>query len=781
MSKFLFTVWPLTGHIHPNLAIATELRKVGHQVAFYTGSHARGMVEGAGFQCFPLRKVDENLIEEMFLSPRGIQSASANPFQLRDRWRVITILSTALLILSLLLVFALTSRHSAVLARAAAEKSAAGESDARQLAESRQREAEKATIAANLAQANERTQRDIAVQQRDLAIARQLAVRSQSLLADRSQDDESAALLAIASIRIKPTFENDFALRQATSLLPVQVFAVSTGPSVFSIALSPGAHYLATGSSNGNVVRVFSLRRGKEIDELDIDGPCRALAFSPDDEYLAASGKDNIYIKLPRIKEKPQRIHYSSPFLSFTKDRRYLIAGSALFELPTGREVIRFSAAEKTSHAQISRDGETLFIQKSDGRITISDISSGKEIQKIEHLLGAEVKANFVNNGQYVAALNDWETAGVYDVSSGKEITRVKEDSPIQLMALTPGGRPSLFLTVSSGNMRMVQNPGGSELWRLHSDVVEAYFTPDGKRLVTQGLSAARVFEAFDGKEVAHVTCHGGSMYASAVDESGKYLATACNKVGDDPGERVIRVFEMAPASGSNGPELTKRSRRQTHLDSAGIRLGEHYRQEGAGPPSFDEVVRVVDATKGRLVSRVHHSEGTSVATFSPDSRYVALGGVFGAVGVYVIQTGKLQCRYSQEHNDIGVIVFSGNSRRFAVESRGTVTILEVANCEVISKIQPPHGRDAHDPKLNFDGSVLTTFGRETMGPFVVSAAQDLTDRYSLDPVEMIRDACARVTRNLTRAEWTEYVGGSAPFQKVCPNLQSRSSEGNVR
>ncbi len=87
MSKFLFTVWPLTGHIHPNLAIATELEKLGHRVAFFTGSHARAMVEGAGFACFPLRKVNENLIEEMFLSPRGIQSASANPFQLRDRWR----------------------------------------------------------------------------------------------------------------------------------------------------------------------------------------------------------------------------------------------------------------------------------------------------------------------------------------------------------------------------------------------------------------------------------------------------------------------------------------------------------------------------------------------------------------------------------------------------------------------------------------------------------------------------------------------------------------------
>ena len=41
------------------------------------------MVAGRGQD----ERVDEDLIEEMFLSPRGIQSASANPFHLRDRWR----------------------------------------------------------------------------------------------------------------------------------------------------------------------------------------------------------------------------------------------------------------------------------------------------------------------------------------------------------------------------------------------------------------------------------------------------------------------------------------------------------------------------------------------------------------------------------------------------------------------------------------------------------------------------------------------------------------------
>ena len=86
MSRFLFTVWPLTGHLHPNLSIATELARMGHQVAFYTGAKFRTLVESEGFQHFPLQKVNEAYIDEMFMSPRGIQGA-AGPWRRRAMWR----------------------------------------------------------------------------------------------------------------------------------------------------------------------------------------------------------------------------------------------------------------------------------------------------------------------------------------------------------------------------------------------------------------------------------------------------------------------------------------------------------------------------------------------------------------------------------------------------------------------------------------------------------------------------------------------------------------------
>jgi MGT family glycosyltransferase len=59
MARFLFTVWPLTGHIYPNLSLAVALRRRGHAVAFYTGAQMRAQVERQGCEHLPFTAVDE--------------------------------------------------------------------------------------------------------------------------------------------------------------------------------------------------------------------------------------------------------------------------------------------------------------------------------------------------------------------------------------------------------------------------------------------------------------------------------------------------------------------------------------------------------------------------------------------------------------------------------------------------------------------------------------------------------------------------------------------------
>ncbi len=65
MARFLFTVWPFAGHVHPAIGIAHALKTRGHEVAFYTGGTVRSLVESEGFRLFPFKNVDERKISTL--------------------------------------------------------------------------------------------------------------------------------------------------------------------------------------------------------------------------------------------------------------------------------------------------------------------------------------------------------------------------------------------------------------------------------------------------------------------------------------------------------------------------------------------------------------------------------------------------------------------------------------------------------------------------------------------------------------------------------------------
>ncbi|WP_341716235.1 glycosyltransferase [Micromonospora sp. FIMYZ51] len=95
MGRFLVTCWPFTGHVLPQLSIATALRERGHEVAFYTGETARDTIESAGFPVFGFSAVDERLAYSLVgMLEQGWPDSRPKPGLLRDtlrRWLVETI------------------------------------------------------------------------------------------------------------------------------------------------------------------------------------------------------------------------------------------------------------------------------------------------------------------------------------------------------------------------------------------------------------------------------------------------------------------------------------------------------------------------------------------------------------------------------------------------------------------------------------------------------------------------------------------------------------------
>jgi MGT family glycosyltransferase len=83
MARFLFTVWPFSGHIHPNLAVAQALRERGHEVAFYTGRQAQPLIECEGFRCFPFQHVDGEHVEKMVRTLDSMSLRISNPLKVK--------------------------------------------------------------------------------------------------------------------------------------------------------------------------------------------------------------------------------------------------------------------------------------------------------------------------------------------------------------------------------------------------------------------------------------------------------------------------------------------------------------------------------------------------------------------------------------------------------------------------------------------------------------------------------------------------------------------------
>jgi MGT family glycosyltransferase len=68
MSRFLFAIWPLSGHVHPQMVIATALRARGHEVAFYSGAGARPVLDAEGLPLFPFERVSEERVREIVVT-----------------------------------------------------------------------------------------------------------------------------------------------------------------------------------------------------------------------------------------------------------------------------------------------------------------------------------------------------------------------------------------------------------------------------------------------------------------------------------------------------------------------------------------------------------------------------------------------------------------------------------------------------------------------------------------------------------------------------------------
>jgi len=151
------------------------------------------------------------------------------------------------------------------------------------------------------------------------------------------------------------------------------------------------------------------------------------------------------------------------------------------------------------------------------------------------------------------------------------------------------------------------------------------------------------------------------------------------------------------------------------------------------------------------------HDQTVSAVAFNPDGKYVVSGGDTTA-RVWEASTGREAARMIHDAEVTSIAFSPDGNHVISGSGDNTGRVWEAfSGREVVRLI--------HD-------DIVTAVAFSPDGRYVVSGSNDNTARiWYWQHAKLIENVCAFLPRNLTRAEWQQYIGDGLPYEAVCPNL----------
>lgn len=499
---------------------------------------------------------------------------------------------------------------------------------------------------------------------------------------------------------------------------------------ILAVTFSQDGQYLATASLDGiaylwrdwknpsNKNLVVPLRHG---------GPVTDVAFSPDSKYLATASSDNSarVWDATNGNEFTRLIHRDEVnAIAFSPDKKFLLVTASLdgtarvWELNSDRTVALMRHNAKVNAMALSYDGRHIATASNDKTVRIWSATSGYQELVLRPLEGAVMAVTFSQNGEYLAAVssnNKGKNVTVWNVVSGRKIWQSPPEQNIDSVAFSPDGK---YLATTSSYI--------AELWsiltgnKLHirtmehkQYIISVVFSQDSKYLVTASRdNTACVWDVSTGQKVMP-SCLEHSAFVEAVafsqDKDRKLLATASR-------DGKVKVSQIP------GKELNELSL-YWPVTSVVFSPNSQY----LVTVSNDNIVRVWEATKKneKPTATIKHVAPVTAVSFSPDGKYLATASKDSTVRVWETTSDKKPPVETIKHEEpVTAVAFSSDGKnqylRLATTSGKIVRVLP--------------------------------FWRQEQ--------------------ELIRDACAHLTENLTQKEWNQYVGDEETYQPTCRSLQ---------
>jgi WD40 repeat protein len=315
-------------------------------------------------------------------------------------------------------------------------------------------------------------------------------------------------------------------------------------------------------------------------------------------------------------------------------------------------------------------------------------------------------RAFAVSPNEPLAATSIRSNVVVWDLNTGEELNRLGHDNEVWVVAFSPDGR--LLATVDSKAVMVREARTSREIARLtHPQIVDAIaFSPDGLYLAAGSRDyMARVWEVDSGRMVEGTPLiHTEDVIALSFSDDGQYLITISR---DD----ILWVWEVR--SGRQIGQTSYGSWEDTTVS---------FTPDGRFLTAADLYENSAESPDDRIVVNMHQNGGAAI---SPDLRYLArIDGQSNAVRVLEVDSGR----------------------------------------EII---RMPHELELIAVTFSSDGKYLITATFSDSMAISTILAQRRLWVWLWQPEDLIREACARLTRNLTQAEWEQYMV-SLPYRDTC-------------
>ena len=485
------------------------------------------------------------------------------------------------------------------------------------------------------------------------------------------------------------------------------------------IEFSPDGTSLAIGTDK--LASVHRVRDGVEVAKFLIGHRVMSIAFSHDGSLLAV-GSDDDTVRVFRIESGALRAVVQSPELvvfgggvsavAFSPDGRFLASGVAadvaqLFNLETGEVFARLSHAGTVTALAFSPDGRLLATASADGMARVFTSRLWRETIRVPFGQRVESVA-FSPDGSHVVAVSG-PSVRVFDARTGIERTRVV--SPEYIGSVTFSA-DSASLAVGAGHLAHVFESRPSNTIEPDPGTFALPTSPDGLTIAPSdyGGHTLTVLEVRTQKVVRRLDVGVGSSLSSVCFAAGGSLVVASSS--DVQPSSWLTAFDTR--SGQVRWKASSPERWESMTCASDGRM--------VAAKAGNEVV-VTDARSGRTALRLNHRAAVNSFVLSGDGSLLATGSEDGYARVYV-----------------------------------TATAQEIARMPLGEGVQ----------RVAFEGDGVI---RVTTGTFNKNEEQWFyrASREQFKPADRIASACARLTRNLTGDEWSEYVGGS--YRETCPTL----------